>query len=129
MKLFEFKSIRGRLSYWFLILSLIPLFSTLVITYFQRVSVIETRTFDKLTALRDLKVTRLNDWIIELESDISAVSTDNELTDLELVIKTLLENPDISNFMMVGAYRNVINLRKSSRHSERSEESLTGVYK
>jgi CheY-like chemotaxis protein/signal transduction histidine kinase/HAMP domain-containing protein len=87
MKRLIFKSIRTRLTYWFLLLTLIPLITVMVITYFQRVSVIEARTFDKLIAIRDLKVERLNDWLTERNADLHAIAGDKELTDLEFVYK------------------------------------------
>ncbi len=86
MKRFTFKSIRSRLTYWFLLLTLIPLIIVLIITYFQRVSYIQTRTFDKLTAIRDLKVERLNDWLAERVGDMNTISADNELNALEKII-------------------------------------------
>lgn len=86
MKQFKFNSIRVRLTYWFLLLTLIPLIFVLLITYFQRVNVIETASFDKLEAIRDLKVERLNDWLFERAGDMRAMSHDNELTDLEQLI-------------------------------------------
>ncbi|VAW12976.1 hypothetical protein MNBD_BACTEROID01-1606, partial [hydrothermal vent metagenome] len=86
MKRFTFRSIRSRLTYWFLLLTLIPLIIVLVITYTQRVCYIQTRTFDKLTAIRDLKVERLNDWLAGRVGDMNTLSADSELTDLEYVI-------------------------------------------
>lgn len=95
MKQFKFNSIRVRLTYWFLLLTLIPLIFVLLITYFQRVNVIETATFDKLEAIRDLKVERLNDWLFERAGDMRAMSLDNELTDLEqLISKTSYNQND-----------------------------------
>ncbi len=96
MKLFTFKSIRTRLTYWFLILSLGPLMATLILTYFQRVAVIESRTFDKLTAIRDLKVERLNDWLNEREGDLKTIAADNELSELEYVIDDNASGPNVS---------------------------------
>ncbi len=85
MKIFSFKSIRNRLTFWFLIIALAPLLTALVITYTQRTSVIEARTFDKLGAIRDLKVARLQDWLAERASDMHVISNNIELTDLENV--------------------------------------------
>ena len=78
MKLIEFNSIKNRLIFWFQIIALVPLVFAIIITYFQRVNVIETRTFDKLTAIRDLKVKHLNSWLIENSRNISLLSTNLE---------------------------------------------------
>lgn len=92
MKKFEFKSLRTRLTYWFLTLTLVPLMFVIIITYMQRVHVIELRTFDKLTAIRDLKVDRLKSWLFEREGDMIVLSSDDELTNLESVINKLSYN-------------------------------------
>ena len=94
MALLKFNSIRNKLTYWFLVLAFIPLIATLIITYFQRVQAIEQRTFDKLTAIRDLKVQRLNEWLNEREGDIQAISTDMELTEIEDVLNNLVNSTE-----------------------------------
>ena len=86
MRLFRFKSMRGRLAFWFLILTLVPLMIVLTITYFQRVDFIKTETMDKLTAIRDLKVNQLNAWLTERTSDITIISGDTKLKELEQLI-------------------------------------------
>lgn len=86
MKTFRFKSIRTRLTYWFLTLSIIPLLATILIIYQQRVSAIESSTFDKLLAIRDLKVSRLNAWLDERVGDIKTLINNNELKDIEHVV-------------------------------------------
>jgi len=95
MKLFRFKSMRGRLTYWFLILTLVPLLIILTITYFQRAAYIKSDTINKLTAIRDLKVNQLNAWLLERTSDINIISGDIELKKLEQVIgKTSFDKKD-----------------------------------
>src|SRR5680860_328869 len=94
MKLYKFKNIRTRLIYWFLLLSISPLLIALVVTYFQRIQVIETTSFNKLTAIRDLKVERLTDWLTERVSDIQTLSTDNEFSHLEQIINKTSFNQD-----------------------------------
>nr|MDA3896677.1 hypothetical protein [Desulfobacteraceae bacterium] len=86
MKKYSFKSIQHRLIVWFLLLSLIPLAATLIITYYQRIHVIESGTIEKLTAIRDLKVERLNEWLSQRRGDIFTASLDTRLTDLDAVI-------------------------------------------
>lgn len=95
MKLFSFKSMRSRLTYWFLMLALVPLMAALTITYFQRVQVIYENTFDKLTAIRDLKVDRLRDWLIRKARDIKIIASDQGFAELETVVtKTTLDRRD-----------------------------------
>ncbi|MCF8298209.1 MAG: response regulator [Saprospiraceae bacterium] len=83
----DINSIRSRLLFWFLLLTIIPLTTVMLITYTQQAKNIEKRTFDKLTAIRDLKVNRLNAWLTERESDLRTMATNKELTDLEYIIK------------------------------------------
>lgn len=83
MKLFKFNSIRTRLTYWFLVLSLVPLMAILSITYYQRVAVIESSTFAKLTAIRDLKAQRLTEWLNKIVGDVKVMSGDYEVRGLE----------------------------------------------
>lgn len=92
MNLLTFKSLRTRLTFWFLVLTLTPLFTVLTVTYFQRVKAIKTETFNKLAAIRDLKVARLNDWLSERVGDMKTISFENELTSLDSII-----NYDITN--------------------------------
>jgi CheY-like chemotaxis protein/signal transduction histidine kinase/HAMP domain-containing protein len=92
MKINSRKSIRTKLSRWLLLLTLVPLIFVLVITYFQRVDVIEARTFDKLTAIRDLKVQQLSNWLNERVGDMYVVSSDKDLMDLKLIINNTNDN-------------------------------------
>lgn len=85
MKTFRFKSIRNRLIFWFLVLSITPLLVTILITYYQRAAAIESSTFDKLLAIRDLKVSRLNDWLDERIGDIETMVNNDELKNIEYI--------------------------------------------
>ncbi|NQU34915.1 MAG: response regulator [Bacteroidetes bacterium] len=95
MRLYSFKSIRTRLTFWFLILTLIPLLVVLIITYFQRVDAIKNQTIDKLVAIRDLKAEQINVWLTERVSDMNTLSIDNDITS----VKNLFDNKknDISD--------------------------------
>ncbi|PLX02522.1 MAG: hypothetical protein C0595_10430 [Marinilabiliales bacterium] len=83
MKRFHFQSIKIRILFWFLILSIIPLISTLTITYFERVDSIKRNEFAKLTAIRDLKVNEISNWLNERLGDINVIAGDYELRKLE----------------------------------------------
>ncbi|HED07709.1 MAG TPA: response regulator [Ignavibacteria bacterium] len=96
MKKFAFKSIKTRLTFWFLCVALIPLSIILVITYTQRAKAIEIRTFEKLTAIRDLKVKQLESWIDERIGDMKTASSNYSLSNLEDIInKNYLNKNDI----------------------------------
>ncbi len=95
MKVFRFKSMRSRLTFWFLLLTLVPLLFVLTLTYFQRVKYIETSNSEKLTEIRDLKVSQLHAWLLERVADMNIISDNPELTKLEQVIhKTSFDQND-----------------------------------
>lgn len=118
MPFIKYKSVRTRLTSWFLLLTLIPMLTVLIITYFQRVSVIKTTTFNKLTAIRDLKVEILEEWLKERAGDLKTASTDNELALLENIIdKNKLNSNDIS---ILDNIRRILN-RYLSNYSSYNE--------
>ena len=86
MKKFTFRSIRSKLTFWFVVLGLAPLFIGIVITYHEQVRSIEQETFNKLIAIRDLKIQQLQNWLTERTGDLKTVSTDNGLVDLQKII-------------------------------------------
>ena len=85
--LFTFKSIRTRLTFLFLIVALVPLFIGLFITFNQRKAVIEQQTFNKLTAIRDLKTQQLKNWVQGRKGDISVISEYSEISRLENILE------------------------------------------
>lgn len=97
MKPFIFRNIKTKLTTLFLIITLVPLLTVLIITYYQRAAIIKDGTFEKLTAIRELKVEQLEHWLAERIADIKTASTDNEFTDLKSIInKTSYNENDIS---------------------------------
>ena len=97
MKLYQFKSIKTRLAFWFLLLTMGPLILVLGINYFQLANNVQNRMTEKLVAIRDLKEKSLRDWFMERRGDLITVSADHELRDLEFLIsKSKIENNDIS---------------------------------
>jgi len=86
MKLLSFSSLRTRLTFWFLVIAFLPLATALTITYFQRVQTIQSATFDKLTAIRDIKKDLLQSWISDRKGDLKTLASDNKLADLESII-------------------------------------------
>ncbi len=74
-----FKTLKSRLIFWFLLVALIPLIAVSTVISLQRTRVIKENAFHKLTAIRDLKVDQVNNWIDERISDLRAVSNDKEI--------------------------------------------------
>jgi len=75
----RFKSIKARLTFWFLIVALLPLIATSLIISQQRARVIKENAFHKLTAVRDLKAEEINNWIDERIGDMRTISQDSEI--------------------------------------------------
>jgi len=99
MKLLNFKSIRTRLIFWFLILALLPLSVGITITYIQEKKAIRHESFNKLVSIRDLKVQRLESWLGERMGDVKTMSGDFEIRSLEKIfdkqVKTTGDNKKI----------------------------------
>ena len=106
MKLISFKSIQTRLIYWFLILSLVPLLIALGITYFQRAQAIESSTFEKLTAIRDLKVQQLSRWLDEGSGDLMTIAGDFEIQGLEYIFQK--ESKSSDDIVKLSAARDML---------------------
>ncbi|MBF0274834.1 MAG: hypothetical protein HQK84_06355 [Nitrospinae bacterium] len=70
---FYFKTIRGRLVTWFLLLSLIPLFIVSGITYTQEIKRIKNHEIKKLRAIRDLKANTITNWLDERIIDLKTL--------------------------------------------------------
>ncbi len=82
----QFKSLKTRLTFWFLILALLPLLAGMSLTYFRSYQSIKKETFNKLLAIRDLKVRELNSWLDERHCDLLTISEDFEIRALEKTI-------------------------------------------
>ena len=108
MKKFAFKSMRTRLIFLFVILGLTPLLIGILITYIQNASSIKQRTFDKLVAIRDLKVQQLEGWLEERIGDLKTTSTDTELVALGNVI--FKERKDQGDLKIYKNIRRILNL-------------------
>ena len=83
----QFKSVRSRLIFWFLVVALIPLLAVSALISKQRIAAIKMRESNKLTAIRELKVKQLEQWLEERVGDVLTISEDLEIRDLEQVIK------------------------------------------
>lgn len=87
MEVIRFKSIRSRVSFWFFILVLITLLTTIFVAYSQRTESIKLQAAEKLIAIRNLKVERLTDWFQEKEGDVRTLSEDIEIREFEVIFK------------------------------------------
>lgn len=103
MRLYRFKSIRTKLLFWFLLLSIIPFLGAFIITYFQRVNSIDTEAFDKLIAIRDLKTEQLDNWLNERLGDVFVMSEDFEIRDLEETYKKESKSPEDLNRLQAAS--------------------------
>ncbi len=83
----QFKSVRSRLIFWFLLVALIPLLTVSFLISKQRIAAIKKRETNKLTAIRELKVKQVEQWLEERVGDVLTISEDLEIRDLEQVIK------------------------------------------
>ncbi len=91
---FQFKSVKTRLIFWFLLVALLPLVTGMAITYKQRSAFVREEAFDKLKTIRDLKVMQVNSWIEQITGDILTVSQDYEIRDLEQLFNRKERTPD-----------------------------------
>ena len=107
MKTITFKSIRTRLTYWFLLLTLIPLLIILVVTYNQEKRTIEKDTYNKLTAIRDLKVQQVETWLDERLGDLQVSAGDFEIRGLDHIFaKTTRSQEDVNKIEIANELLN-----------------------
>ena len=94
MKLMGFTSIRNRLMFWLLLTALLPLSIALTITYRQAADVIETRAFDRLAGIRDMRVERFQAWMEERHGNMDLVASSLGFTIPEVDATGDKLNPD-----------------------------------
>jgi len=82
-KKLQFKSVKARLTFWFLVVALVPLLIMSAVISYQRVNAIKALEFSKLTAIRDFKVDQVNNWLDERIGDIQTISEAFEIRALE----------------------------------------------
>ena len=75
----QFKRIRTRLTFCFLVVAMIPVIVVVTTLYYQRSAVIRAREFDTLQTIRDLKVRELNAWLDERAGDLKIAAGDHEI--------------------------------------------------
>ncbi len=84
---FKFSSIGTRLSFWFFIIGMLPLIMVNIAIYFHMVNAMKVSIFNRLEAVRDMKVAELNNWLEERIVDIRIIADDNEVRALEMISK------------------------------------------
>jgi len=79
----QFKSIRTRLTFWFMIVALLPLITAYGMSYRQRVETIKALETSKLLSIRDLKVREVNAWLGQRIGDVKTMADDHSIRALE----------------------------------------------
>ncbi|HAG15097.1 MAG TPA: hypothetical protein DCG69_01035 [Bacteroidales bacterium] len=106
MKRLSFSNLRTNLTFWFLIIALVPFLAAMLITYQQSSKAFEAESKNKLAAVRDLKANQIEMWLKERKGDLRtfALNTDPKLlihiidnpsnlhTDEKKLIRSLLHN-------------------------------------
>ena len=86
MKLrFGFKHIQSELTFWFLLVALVPVLSVGLITYFDRKEAIQEHEKTKLEAVRDLKVESIGAWFMERSVDLRTFADNIQIRSIEEV--------------------------------------------
>ncbi len=101
-KFFKFKNLKAGLIFWFLFASVTPLLIVIGVIYYQRVQVIHAAEYDKLRAIRDLKVKDINNWFDERERDVLNIAGDEEIKSLEWISKVENANAEEIDRITIG---------------------------
>ena len=101
----HFNSLRARLTFWFLAVTVLSLATVVTIIYFQRASAIRDEEFVKLQVVRDLKVVQLSSWIEGRADDLIVAAGDHEIRALEIVFN---ENGDDSQATTLATARGLL---------------------
>lgn len=95
MKKLAFKRVKTLLTFWFLLISFVPLLIIFKVNYDQRVSSIKEREYAKLSAIRDLKVLEMNEWLDYRTEYLQTIAHDHEIIRaLETLFQTSLDKRD-----------------------------------
>ncbi|MDY7032854.1 MAG: response regulator [Thermodesulfobacteriota bacterium] len=88
---FQFKKMSNRLIFWFLIIALLPLTIISILNYKERTERIRDREFNKLIAIRELKIKTIEGWLNEIFNDIKTMTQDPEI----LALKNLFDTGEV----------------------------------
>jgi len=86
MKLSIFRSIKSKFVFWFVVIALIPLSLALTVSYIQGVNSLKNDSLDKLVAIRDLKASRLEEWVSERKIDVQLLAKSHEILSVEDIL-------------------------------------------
>jgi len=78
--LFSFKSIRGKITFWLFLISVLLLTTASGIMYLVQIESIKHEAIHKLTAVRDLKINQINHWVNDRIADLNIISEFHELS-------------------------------------------------
>ncbi len=76
---FQFKRIRTKLIFWFLVLGMVPLSLGILINYLQRLNSIREAGYEKLMAVRDNKAEQLEYWLTNRSLEARKMASKPEL--------------------------------------------------
>ena len=102
----QFTSIRARLTFWLLTMAIAPLLITFTLIYNQSVTVLKKDIFDKLLAVRDLKVAQVNGWLDERTGDVKTIAENPEIQAWAEMVADMPDNPGKPN--MVKDIRHIL---------------------
>jgi CheY-like chemotaxis protein/signal transduction histidine kinase/HAMP domain-containing protein len=103
----KFKRIKPRMIFWIFTAVLLPVIIVSSTIFYQRVTAIKTEAYSKLTAIRDLKVSRLNNWFAERRADFGSITGDVEIRQLETVFTS--KNKTVSDQKIILSAQNILN--------------------
>ncbi|MDH4028276.1 MAG: hypothetical protein OEU95_05560, partial [Nitrospirota bacterium] len=81
----QFNSVRTQLTFWFMIIALVPLVFVGTVVYENVENSRKASMIDKLEAVRDLKVKEVNNWLDERIGDVRTIASSREIRKLEKV--------------------------------------------
>jgi hypothetical protein len=82
-RLFQFKTLQGKIFFYFLTISLFVLFIAFATLYIQISKDIRIQETNKLETIRNLKVDNLLDWLEERKGDIRVIANDHDIRAME----------------------------------------------
>ncbi len=118
MNWFRFKSIRTKMTFWFFVIASIPLIIISFTSYSQRVNTIELQTFEKLSAIRDLKVEQVKAWVTERIGDTQTMSGDFEIRGLKYSLNKRSRSPEDKKKIEIATQLLKRNLKNFSDYEE-----------
>ena len=91
-KPFQFKRVKARLLFWFSIVAALPMLIAGITIYFQQIKSIKAEAYNKLTAIRDLKVMQVENWLEERTDNMRILAKDLIFVSLEQIMAKKIHN-------------------------------------